>query len=188
MAVHCSLSAPRSASARTRSSRSSKTLRSCAAIAIMNSFASAGGGMVGVSTGVGGTEYEDAVVGVGRDRWPVGGAMGRVSDRRFVVRQAPAWEHDGRAVESGPIGARGGMIGAGGASSLFCVVRSCGLQTTGAKVVVATASALGSGRSPSAAEDRRRVSIAEEASRVVAVVLVVMLMAVLVAVMVGRGK
>jgi hypothetical protein len=77
------LSEVKSASARDNSSRSSSTRLSWAAIAIMNSFASAGEEMP-ESIGVGGTDDMAEEVGVGRDGSLVGGAIGRVKESRLT--------------------------------------------------------------------------------------------------------
>lgn len=73
--VHCPLREVRSASARASSSRSSSTFLSCAAIAIIKSFASSRAGSTGVCAGVGG--FDESVAGGPADE---GGRMGSTLD------------------------------------------------------------------------------------------------------------
>lgn len=63
-------------------------------MAMMNSLASAGDETVEESIGVWGTEDMLAEVGVGRDGSLFGGAIGRVSERRFAFRDAVEVERD----------------------------------------------------------------------------------------------
>lgn len=82
-----------------RSSSSSSTRRSWAAMAVMRSLGSVGDRTDGVSSGVGGKEVVVVDPGVGRDGYAEGGAMGSVSDRRLVLREAVEPERVGGRVE-----------------------------------------------------------------------------------------
>lgn len=85
-APHCFLSRESSTSAFLRSSRSSSTLLSWAAIAWMKSFASVGDLTFGVAPGVGGSEGTAVQIGVGLDGSWVGRAIGSVRDSLLELR------------------------------------------------------------------------------------------------------
>lgn len=85
-APHCFLSRDSSASALLRSSRSSSTLLSWAAMACIKSFASVGDLTLGVAPGVGGREGTVVQIGVGRDDSCVGKAIGSVRDSLLELR------------------------------------------------------------------------------------------------------
>lgn len=82
------MSAVSSDSSRANASLSSSTLRSFAAIAVMNSFTLEGDGRAEWSCGVGGTEdgVDAVAAGVGLEGSLVGRAIGRVSDSLFGMR------------------------------------------------------------------------------------------------------
>lgn len=85
-APHCFLSRESSASAFFRSSRSSNTLLSWAAMAWIKSFASVGDLTFGVAPGVGGSEGTEVQMGVGLDGSWVGRAIGSVRESLLELR------------------------------------------------------------------------------------------------------
>ena len=114
--AHSFFSRDKSDSARFNSSRSSRTRRSCAAIAVMKSFESVGEVRPRVSSGVGGNEDAVEEAGVGREGNAVGAAIGRVNDRRLEMREAVEAERSDRVsvkLKSSKCGANGPDISSG---------------------------------------------------------------------------
>lgn len=140
-APHCFLSRANSASAPLSSSRSSRTLLSCAAMAWIKSFASVGERTVGVSLGVGGKEGAVVEMGVGLDGALEGRAIGRVSDNLFELRDVVDKERVDRAPKEEGGDSKASPMGGGGGGGMASeeesletwprLVPDCDLRWTG---------------------------------------------------------
>lgn len=117
-APHCLLSRANSASAPLSSSRNSRTLLSCAAIAWIKSLASVGDRTVGVSLGVGGNEGAEVEMGVGLEGAFDGNAIGKVSDSLFELRDVVDNERVERAPKEDGGDSKASSVGGGGGGGI----------------------------------------------------------------------
>lgn len=117
-APHCFLSRESSASAFFRSSRSSRTFLSCAAMAWMKSFASVGDLTRGVSLGVGGKEGIVVEMGVGLEGACVGRAIGSVRDSLFELREVVDSDRVERAPNDEGGDSKASSVGGGGSDTV----------------------------------------------------------------------
>lgn len=83
-------------------------------MAWMKSLASVGDRTRGVSLGVGGKDGAFVLIGVGRDGWFDGGAIGKVNDNLFEFREVVDNERVDRAPNEGAGDHRASSIGGGG--------------------------------------------------------------------------
>ncbi len=117
--VYFFLSLLSSTSATKSSSRNSRTRRSWVAIATMSSSGPAGDESADVSNGVGGTIGDG--VGVGLEGRLFGGAIGRVSERRFELRDVVDVDRAERVSPFVPFGAEGDIEADPDSLSVCCL-------------------------------------------------------------------